>query len=94
MDIFYLFLYRFSSNIIEDNYKLKLCMRNITDHRTGRWDLYAVSSIYEVKSPILIISFYFSSVTDNSVEEQFGPKFWCRIFPSKMGSFLGSKEDI
>uniref|UniRef100_A0A1I8BRP1 Fasciclin-1 n=1 Tax=Meloidogyne hapla TaxID=6305 RepID=A0A1I8BRP1_MELHA len=38
---------RFSSNIIEDNYKLKLSMRNITDHRTGKWDLYAVSSIYE-----------------------------------------------
>ena len=29
---------RFSSNIIEDNFKLKLTMRNITDHRTGRWD--------------------------------------------------------
>ncbi|KAI6241456.1 hypothetical protein M3Y99_00374000 [Aphelenchoides fujianensis] len=38
---------RFSSNIIEDNFKLKLTMRNITDHRTGRWDLYAVSEIYE-----------------------------------------------
>nr|CAD2149783.1 unnamed protein product [Meloidogyne enterolobii] len=38
---------RFSSNIIEDNYKLKLSMRNITDHRTGKWDLYAVSTIYE-----------------------------------------------
>ena len=29
---------RFSSNIIEDNFKLKLTMRNITDHRTGKWD--------------------------------------------------------
>ncbi|KAK6010427.1 hypothetical protein OSTOST_24546, partial [Ostertagia ostertagi] len=29
---------RFSSNIIEDNFKLKLSMRNITDRRTGRWD--------------------------------------------------------
>ncbi|KAL3108416.1 hypothetical protein niasHT_015338 [Heterodera trifolii] len=38
---------RFSSNIIEDNYKLKLCLRNITDHRTGKWDLYAVSTVYE-----------------------------------------------
>ncbi|KAE9547887.1 hypothetical protein FO519_008906 [Halicephalobus sp. NKZ332] len=38
---------RFSSNIIEDNFKLKLTMRNITDHRTGRWDLYAVSEVYE-----------------------------------------------
>ncbi|KAI6182891.1 hypothetical protein M3Y97_00429300 [Aphelenchoides bicaudatus] len=38
---------RFSSNIIEDNFKLKLTMRNITDHRTGKWDLYAVSEIYE-----------------------------------------------
>uniref|UniRef100_A0A914I833 FAS1 domain-containing protein n=1 Tax=Globodera rostochiensis TaxID=31243 RepID=A0A914I833_GLORO len=38
---------RFSSNIIEDNFKLKLCMRNITDRRTGKWDLYAVSSVYE-----------------------------------------------
>ncbi|KAI6178177.1 hypothetical protein M3Y98_00472500 [Aphelenchoides besseyi] len=38
---------RFSSNIIEDNFKLKLIMRNITDHRTGKWDLYAVSEIYE-----------------------------------------------
>ncbi|VDO20446.1 hypothetical protein V3C99_003209 [Haemonchus contortus] len=38
---------RFSSNIIEDNFKLKLSMRNITDRRTGRWDLYAVSEVYE-----------------------------------------------
>uniref|UniRef100_A0A914XWW5 FAS1 domain-containing protein n=1 Tax=Panagrolaimus superbus TaxID=310955 RepID=A0A914XWW5_9BILA len=38
---------RFSSNIIEDNFKLKLTVRNITDHRTGRWDLYAVSEVYE-----------------------------------------------
>uniref|UniRef100_A0AC34F412 FAS1 domain-containing protein n=1 Tax=Panagrolaimus sp. ES5 TaxID=591445 RepID=A0AC34F412_9BILA len=38
---------RFSSNIIEDNFKLKLTIRNITDHRTGRWDLYAVSEVYE-----------------------------------------------
>ncbi|KAF7639119.1 hypothetical protein Mgra_00001353 [Meloidogyne graminicola] len=38
---------RFSSNIIEDNYKLKLSLRNITDHRTGKWDLYIVTSIYE-----------------------------------------------
>ncbi|KAI1717966.1 fasciclin domain-containing protein [Ditylenchus destructor] len=38
---------RFSSNIIEDNFKIKIIMRNITDHRTGRWDLYAVSEIYE-----------------------------------------------
>ncbi|CAI5439251.1 unnamed protein product [Caenorhabditis angaria] len=38
---------RFSSNIIEDNFKLKLVMRNITDRRTGRWDLYAVSEVYE-----------------------------------------------
>ncbi|CAK5121920.1 unnamed protein product [Meloidogyne enterolobii] len=45
--IFILQLGRFSSNIIEDNYKLKLSMRNITDHRTGKWDLYAVSTIYE-----------------------------------------------
>ncbi|KAK5977235.1 Fasciclin-1, partial [Trichostrongylus colubriformis] len=37
----------FSSNIIEDNFKLKLSMRNITDRRTGRWDLYAVSEVYE-----------------------------------------------
>ncbi|CAK5054579.1 unnamed protein product [Meloidogyne enterolobii] len=44
---FILQLGRFSSNIIEDNYKLKLSMRNITDHRTGKWDLYAVSTIYE-----------------------------------------------
>lgn len=29
---------RFSANIIEDNYKLRLTMRNITDRRTGRWD--------------------------------------------------------
>ncbi|KHJ77464.1 hypothetical protein OESDEN_22916, partial [Oesophagostomum dentatum] len=29
---------RFSSNIIEDNFKLKLSMRNITDRRAGRWD--------------------------------------------------------
>lgn len=29
---------RFSANIIEDNYKLRLSMRNITDRRTGRWD--------------------------------------------------------
>ncbi|KAK0426877.1 hypothetical protein QR680_009945 [Steinernema hermaphroditum] len=38
---------RFSANLIEDNFKLKLSMRNITDHRTGRWDLYAVSEVYE-----------------------------------------------
>ncbi|VDM75348.1 unnamed protein product [Strongylus vulgaris] len=38
---------RFSSNIIEDNFKLKLSMRNITDRRTGRWDLFAVSEVYE-----------------------------------------------
>ncbi|VDN51771.1 unnamed protein product [Dracunculus medinensis] len=38
---------RFSANIIEDNYKLRLSMRNITDRRTGRWDLYVVSEIYE-----------------------------------------------
>jgi len=38
---------RFSSNNIEDNCKPKLTMRNITDHRTGRWDLYAVSEVYE-----------------------------------------------
>uniref|UniRef100_A0A1I7RY89 Fasciclin-1 n=1 Tax=Bursaphelenchus xylophilus TaxID=6326 RepID=A0A1I7RY89_BURXY len=38
---------RFSSNIIEDNFKVKLTMRNITDHRTGRWDLYVVSEVYE-----------------------------------------------
>uniref|UniRef100_A0A0N5BW28 Fasciclin-1 n=1 Tax=Strongyloides papillosus TaxID=174720 RepID=A0A0N5BW28_STREA len=37
----------FSSNIIEDNFKLKLTMRNITDRRTGKWDLYAVSEVYE-----------------------------------------------
>uniref|UniRef100_A0A8R1IA93 Tyrosine-protein kinase n=1 Tax=Caenorhabditis japonica TaxID=281687 RepID=A0A8R1IA93_CAEJA len=38
---------RFSANIIEDNFKLKLVMRNITDRRTGKWDLYAVSEVYE-----------------------------------------------
>uniref|UniRef100_A0A9J2PJU8 FAS1 domain-containing protein n=2 Tax=Ascaris TaxID=6251 RepID=A0A9J2PJU8_ASCLU len=38
---------RFSANIIEDNYKLRLTMRNITDRRTGRWDVYAVSEVYE-----------------------------------------------
>ncbi|CAJ0961491.1 unnamed protein product, partial [Mesorhabditis belari] len=38
---------RFSSNIIEDNFKLKISMRNITDRRTGRWDLYVVSEVYE-----------------------------------------------
>ncbi|CAG9538217.1 unnamed protein product [Cercopithifilaria johnstoni] len=38
---------RFSANVIEDNYDLRLCMRNITDHRTGRWDLYAVSEVHE-----------------------------------------------
>ncbi|GMT28844.1 hypothetical protein PFISCL1PPCAC_20141 [Pristionchus fissidentatus] len=38
---------RFSNNIIEDNFKLKLVMRNITDRRTGRYDLYAVSEVYE-----------------------------------------------
>lgn len=27
---------RFSSNIIEDNFKIKIVLRNITDHRTGR----------------------------------------------------------
>uniref|UniRef100_A0A914RK90 Fasciclin-1 n=1 Tax=Parascaris equorum TaxID=6256 RepID=A0A914RK90_PAREQ len=38
---------RFSANIIEDNYKLRLTMRNITDRRTGRWDVYVVSEVYE-----------------------------------------------
>uniref|UniRef100_A0A0N5ADG7 Fasciclin-1 n=1 Tax=Syphacia muris TaxID=451379 RepID=A0A0N5ADG7_9BILA len=45
---------RFSGNIIEDNYKLRLTIRNITDRRTGRWDssalkvaVFAVSEIYE-----------------------------------------------
>ncbi|VDN03728.1 unnamed protein product, partial [Thelazia callipaeda] len=38
---------RFAANVIEDNHQLKLCMRNITDRRTGRWDLYVVSEIYE-----------------------------------------------
>ncbi|OZC07064.1 hypothetical protein X798_05924 [Onchocerca flexuosa] len=38
---------RFSANVIEDNYDLKLCMRNITDRRTGRWDLYVVSEVHE-----------------------------------------------
>ncbi|MFH4976126.1 hypothetical protein AB6A40_002835 [Gnathostoma spinigerum] len=38
---------RFSANLIEDNYKLRLVMRNITNHRTGRWDLFVVSEVYE-----------------------------------------------
>lgn len=38
---------RFSANIIEDNFKLRLTMRNITDRRTGRWDVFAVSEVYE-----------------------------------------------
>jgi hypothetical protein len=29
---------QFSANIVEDNFKLKLTLRNITDRRTGRWD--------------------------------------------------------
>lgn len=37
----------FDSNIIQDNFKLKLTMRNITDRRTGRWDVYAVSEVYQ-----------------------------------------------
>ncbi|KAM3721786.1 Fasciclin-1 [Dirofilaria immitis] len=46
-DIHYYPSIRFSANVIENNYDLKLCMRNITDHRTGRWDLYAVSEVHE-----------------------------------------------
>lgn len=30
-------------------------MRNITDHRTGRWDLYAVSEIYERYSQFRLV---------------------------------------
>ncbi|KAK0426866.1 hypothetical protein QR680_009942 [Steinernema hermaphroditum] len=37
----------FSANVIEDNFKQKLTIRNITDRRTGKWDLYAVSQVYE-----------------------------------------------
>lgn len=28
---------QFTSNVVEDNFRLKLTMRNITDRRTGRW---------------------------------------------------------
>ncbi|VDK82185.1 unnamed protein product [Litomosoides sigmodontis] len=38
---------RFSANVIEDNYDLRLCVRNITDRRTGRWNLYAISEVHE-----------------------------------------------
>lgn len=30
---------RFSSNIIEDNFKIKIVLKNITDRRTGRYTL-------------------------------------------------------
>ncbi|KRY75517.1 DnaJ -like protein subfamily C member 10 [Trichinella pseudospiralis] len=38
---------RLAMNVIEDNFKLMLTMRNLTDRKTGRWQIYAVSTLLE-----------------------------------------------
>uniref|UniRef100_A0A5S6QA86 FAS1 domain-containing protein n=1 Tax=Trichuris muris TaxID=70415 RepID=A0A5S6QA86_TRIMR len=38
---------RFATNVIEDNFRLMLTMRNLTDRKTGRWTIYAVSTLVE-----------------------------------------------
>ncbi|KFD57936.1 hypothetical protein M514_01169 [Trichuris suis] len=38
---------RFATNVIEDNFRLMLTMRNLTDRKTGRWTIYAVSNLVE-----------------------------------------------
>ena len=56
-------------------------MRNITDHRTGKWDLYAVSTIYEVNFLKIFFRIFLNySVMENLEEGLFGPKFLFQIF--------------
>ncbi|VDP11825.1 unnamed protein product [Soboliphyme baturini] len=37
----------FFTDGLGDNYKLMLTMRNLTDRKTGRWNVYAVSNVFE-----------------------------------------------